>query len=213
MSDERLIDRLAHELTPVSRRTALGDALVIGGIGLVELLLFLVLGGARPDMPEAMGHAGFWWKLVSLGSIALTSCAVALLSLDPVRSPRRGLRLVLALVLLCLAAGWPIEAVLDGWPSLLNRLDWQSGVQCVFKMVLLSIPPVLGLGVLVQRGAPTDRNGTAWIAGLAAASWGAFVFVFACPIDDPLYIAVWYLVGCGAVSLLTRLTLPLLTRW
>lgn len=213
MSDERLIDRLTHDLAPVRRRTAAGDALVIGGIGLVELVLLLALGGMRPDMPEAMGHPGFWWKLVSLGSIALTSCAVALLSLDPTRSPRRGLRLVLALIVLCLAAGWLVDAARDGWPSLLARLDWQDGVQCVRKMVLLSIPPVLGLGVLAQRGAPTDRNGTAWIAGLAAASWGAFVFVLACPIDDPFYIAVWYLVGCGAVSLLARLGLPLLTRW
>jgi len=50
-------------------------------------------------------------------------------------------------------------------------------------------------------------------AGLAAAGWGAFVFAFACPVDDPLYVAVWYSLGCGAVTLLARLVLPHLTRW
>jgi hypothetical protein len=39
------------------------------------------------------------------------------------------------------------------------------------------------------------------------------VFVFACPHDDPLYVAVWYTVGCGLVTLVARLLLPLLTRW
>jgi hypothetical protein len=37
--------------------------------------------------------------------------------------------------------------------------------------------------------------------------------VFACPFDDPLYIAVWYALGCGLVAGFTRLVLPRLTRW
>jgi hypothetical protein len=49
----------------------------------------------------------------------------------------------------------------------------------------LSIPPAVALGVLVRGGAPTDRAGTAFAAGLSSAAWGAFVFVFACPSDDP----------------------------
>jgi hypothetical protein len=65
----------------------------------------------------------------------------------------------------------------------------------------------------MRRGAPTDHAGTAFAAGLASATWGAFVFVFACPFDDPLYVAVWYSLSCGAVTLFARLTLPRLTRW
>ena len=213
MSYDELIDRLTVGLTPVQPRTPRRDALVVGGIALIELVLFLALGGMRHDMPDAMSHPGFWWKLVSLALIALASCAVAILSFDPSRSPRPGLRLVLALILLCLSAGWLVDAAGDGWAALWTRLDWHDGIVCVTKMVLLAIPPVLGLGALMQRGAPTDRSGTAWVAGLAAAAWGAFVFVFACPFDDPLYIAVWYLVGCGLVSLVGRLGLPLLARW
>ena len=75
------------------------------------------------------------------------------------------------------------------------------------------LPAVIGLGLLMRRGAPTDRGGTALAAGLAAAAWGAFVFVFACPFDDPFYVAVWYSLGCGAVTLFARFALPPLTRW
>ena len=50
---------------------------------------------------------------------------------------------------------------------------------------VLSIPPAVAFGVLVRGGAPTDRSGTAMAAGLLSATWGAFVFVFAGPSDDP----------------------------
>jgi len=79
--------------------------------------------------------------------------------------------------------------------------------------VLLSIPPLLALAVLGQRGAPTDLRRTPLLIGLAAAAWGAFVFVFACPFNDPLYILTWYGLACGIVTLVARLVLPRLAHW
>ncbi|WP_374729249.1 NrsF family protein [Nguyenibacter vanlangensis] len=37
--------------------------------------------------------------------------------------------------------------------------------------------------------------------------------MLACPFDDPLYVAVWYLLGGGVTALAARLVLPPLTRW
>jgi hypothetical protein len=223
MSNDSLVDRLVSELKPVRRRTVVGDVFVLAVVCAIELALFLSIGflgigfpgiGAmRPDMPMAMEMPSFWWKLCSLGLIALVGGGVAVLSLDPAESPRRGLRWLVAIVLLCLGTGWIIDASHDGVASLAVRLNWHDGIQCVYKMVLLSVPAVIGLGFLMRRGAPTDTAGTALAVGIAAASWGAFVFVFACPYDDPLYIAVWYTVGCGLVTLFARLMLPRLTRW
>ncbi|WP_264815971.1 DUF1109 domain-containing protein, partial [Acidomonas methanolica] len=62
-------------------------------------------------------------------------------------------------------------------------------------------------------GAPVDARGTAWAVGVTAAAFGALAFALACPFDDPLYLAVWYSVACGVVTLATRLILPILTRW
>jgi hypothetical protein len=213
MSSERLIDQLAQGLKPVRRRKPLGDAAILISVGIVELALFFAFGFMRPDMPKAMHMPSFWWKLISLGLIAATSGAVAVISLDPTRSPRRGLRWTMALIVLSLAVGLIIDAARDGFIALLVRLDWHNGVQCFAKMVVLSIPAMIGLGVLMRRGAPTDRTGTALASGLAASAWGAFVFVFACPFDDPFYVAVWYSLGCGTVTLLARFLLPRLTRW
>jgi hypothetical protein len=175
--------------------------------------LFLSLGAMRPDMGAAMETPSFWWKLGSLGVIAVVGAAVAILSFDPVQSPRRGLRWLVCIVAAAVIAGWFIDASRAGWPALATRVDWQDGVQCAAKMIVLSLPAVIGLGLLMRRGAPTDTAGTALSVGISAAAWGGFVFVFACPYDDPLYIALWYAVGCGFVSLIALLLLPPLTRW
>ena len=171
------------------------------------------MGFMRPDMPVAMEAPSFWWKLTSMGLIALLGAGVALLSADPVRSPRRGLRWILVCIVVIFASGWLIDASGSGLADLVRRLDWSHGLQCVWKMIVLSIPPAIALGVLIRRGAPTDRAGTALAAGLSSAAWGAFVFVFACPSDDPLYIAVWYTVGCSIVTILGRAILMRLSRW
>ena len=213
MPIDRLVERLVSDLKPVRPRRAAADALALAALCAAELALFLGLGAMRPDMPMAMGLPSFWWKLGSLGLIALVGGTVAVLSLDPVASPRRGLRWLAAIVVACLAIGWGIDALRDGLPALAARLDWRNGLQCVAKMALLSAPAAAALGLLMRRGAPTDSGGTALAAGIAAGAWGAFVFVFACPYDDPLYIAVWYAVGCGLVTALARLALPPLTRW
>jgi hypothetical protein len=179
----------------------------------VEVAAFLGMGFMRPDMPVAMEAPSFWWKLTSMGLIAVLGAGVAILSADPVRSPRRGLRWILVCIVVIFASGWLIDAAGNGLADLVRRLAWTQGLQCVWKMVVLSIPAAVVLGGLVRRGAPTDRSGTALAAGLSSASWGAFVFVFACPSDDPLYIAVWYTVGCSIVTLLGRAILMRSSRW
>lgn len=211
MRTDQLIERLISELKPVRPRKVWADAIALVALGAVEL--GLLLGMVRPDIPMATHQPSFWWKLISLGLIAMVSGSVAILSLDPVRKPRRGKRWIVALIGLCLAVGWILDASRDGFATLLARLDWPTGLECVYQMVTLSVPAVIGLGLLMRRGASTDPSGTALAAGLAAAAWGAFVFVFACPFDDPFYVAVWYSLGCGAVTLVARLILPPLTRW
>ncbi|WP_419728577.1 NrsF family protein [Lichenicola sp.] len=213
MLNDSLIDQLTLDLKPVRRRSAAGDGLVIGGICLVELALFLLMGAMRPDMQAAMHHPSLWWKLVSLGLIAAVSGMTAVVSFHPAGSPRRGVQLTLAIVSICLAVGWGLNSARAGWSSVDARLDWRHGVECLYKMVLLALPVFMGLAILMQRAAPTDRQGTAWSIGIASAAWGAFVFVFTCPFDDPLYIAFWYTATCSLIAVCGRLLLPILSRW
>jgi hypothetical protein len=213
MNYESLIAQLADDLKPVRRRRLQVDLAILVVICGIELALFFLLGLARADMPVMMQQPSFWWRLASLGLIAGLSATFATLSFNPAYSPRRGIRGLAVLVLVCLALGLCISAGPDGLKTIIQRLDWFDGLHCAGKMIALSLPPIIGLGILMRRGAPTDTPGTSVLVGLAAAAWGAFVFVFACPFNDPLYIALWYSVGCGVVVGLARMILPRLTRW
>jgi len=213
MTHESLVERLIEDLTPVRRRRSHVDVLVLASICAVELALFFAAGVARPHLRMLTAQSSFWWRLGILGAIALLSGAAAIRSLDPANSPGRGARSLALIAAVCVLFVLAVDAPPVRIALIVHRLAWTSGMQCAGKIALLSIPPLIGLGVLARRGAPTDARATALLAGLAAASWGALVFVFACPFDDPLYIAVWYGVGCGLVTLVSRLLLPRLTRW
>jgi len=213
MPSDPFIERLVADLRPVRRRSLGRDALILAALFGVEATLVVLLGLLRPDMAMAVAVPSFWWKAASLGVIAVIGVTVALVSFDPVASPRRGLRALLAVIAASLIVGQLIDACDVGCGSVAARLDWHSGLHCVAKMVALSVPAIFGLGVLMRRGAPTDPAGSALAVGIAAAAWGAFVFVLACPFDDPLYVAVWYTVGCGLATACARLVLPLLARW
>jgi hypothetical protein len=213
MSSDSLINRLADDLKPVRPRRFWRDVTIIASICIAEIIVFFALGAALPGMPMRMHQATFWWRLVSLGLIAVISGIPAILSFGPTYSPRRALRWTGVVIVICLLAGLWINVGPDGIESLIRRIDWRHGIECVTEMIALSIPPVIGLGILMRRGAPTDRARSALLVGIAAAAWGAFVFAFACPFNDPLYIAVWYSVGCGTITFLSRAVLPRLARW
>jgi hypothetical protein len=180
-------------------------------------LLFIAIRGVRPDMHDAMGAMPFWWKSGSLAIIGGIAATAALISLDPATTTQRRLsRLWWALAVavpVLLALGWLIDAGAAGRDALIARLAWQDGLDCLLNVGLLSLPPVVALGLLMRHGAPTQPGRTALSAGLAAAGLGAFVFAFHCNHDDPLYVAVWYGGAVAAVAGLARLILPRLTRW
>lgn len=212
-----LIDRLVADLGPVRPRRWQMEAALLGGLVLIELLLFVAVIGVRPDMPKAMDAMPFWWKSGSLALVAVLSVAGVLVSLDPATTTKRQLtplwRALAVAVPVLLATGWLLDAGAAGRATLLARLDWREGLDCLKNVGLLSLPPVIALGMLMRRGASTQPGRTALAAGLAAAGIGAFVFAFHCNHDDPLYVAVWYGGAMAMVSGLARFLLPRLTRW
>ncbi|WP_010217706.1 NrsF family protein [Sphingomonas sp. PAMC 26621] len=213
MSNDALIDTLVDDLRPV-RWPKFGPRIVILlALAIIELVAFLALGTLRTDIGAALGRAAFWWKMAGLGILAILGIGVALRSFSPVSSPRKGLRrwaLALAGIVL---AGALLNFAGLGLEGLMGRLMWRMGVECLTVMTVLSVPPVIALGYMMRRGAPTDHAASAAAVGVAAAAWGAFIFAFHCPSDDPLYIVFWYALGCLAITLPTRALLPLLSRW
>ena len=213
MTTERLIDELVADLAPVRPRSIRREAILLALLGAAELGAYLALGYARPDIVAAVALPSFWWKLGSLGLLTMVSVATALRSFDPSGSPHRGLRLIAILVGATLLVGWLLDGSRLAQGGLAARLMWRHGIDCVVAMTTLSVPAIVALGLLMRRGAATEPRGSALAAGAGAGAWGAFVFVFNCPHDDPLYIVLWYMVGCGIVALAGRFALPRVARW
>lgn len=213
MKLDALIERLAKDLTPVRSRRWWVDAVIMGIIAATELALLFAIGFDHWDMHRMLAQPTMGWRIVSLGSIALASGFLAIRSFDPAYSTKKAMRWLAMFIALCVIYGLIASGMPEGIAGIVRRLDWTSGVQCSSKIVLLSIPPLLALAVLGRRGAPADMRRTPLLMGLAAAAWGAFAFVFACPFNDPLYILVWYSIGCGIVTCIARLLLPRFVRW
>jgi hypothetical protein len=208
MSSNSLILDLSADLAPVRRRRMLREAGLVAALGVVELAIFLGLGMMRPDMVH-MGHSPFlMWRVGSLAVLAGIACTVAIRSFSPTARPRQGLMLACALALVAMVGGMFVTPSGMGAHTLIERLDPVHGMMCAGSIFVLSLPVVALLGMLMRSAAPTQPRLSAIASGVAAGTVGALVFAFCCPFNDPLYVVVWYSIGCAAVAAAARWRLP-----
>jgi hypothetical protein len=208
MSNDALILNLSASLVPVRRRSMARETALLLALCAMELVLLLGLGLMRPDMGQMIGSTYMLWKLGSLALLAGISCVVAIRSFSPVMSPRRGLMIALALAGIAMSAGVLLDPADGNGLSVLDRLSPVHGLLCATSIVILSLPIMAMLALLMQRGASTHPEGSALASGLAAGTCGALIFAFCCPINDPLYVIVWYFAGCATVVAAARWLLP-----
>jgi hypothetical protein len=208
MSSESLILDLSADLAPVRPRHMLREAGLIAALGAVELALFLGLCMMRPDMNH-MGHYPYlMWRVGSLAVLAAIACTVAIRSFSPTARPRRGVILACALAVVAILCGIFVSPAGVRDQTFLERLDPAHGLICAGSIFVLSLPVVVMLGTLMRRAAPTQPKLSAIASGIAAGAVGALVFAFCCPFNDPLYVVVWYSIGCAAVAGAARWRLP-----
>jgi hypothetical protein len=208
MSRDSLILDLSANLAPVRPRRMLGEAGLVAALGAVELALVLGLGMMRPDMSH-MGHSPYLiWRVGSLAMLAGIACTVAIRSFSPTARPRRGVTLAAALAVVAIIGGMFVAPVGVSEQTFLHRLDPAHGIICAGSIFVLSLPVVAMLGTLMRQAAPTQPRLSAIASGIAAGTVGALVFALCCPFNDPLYVVVWYSIGCGAVAGVARWRLP-----
>lgn len=208
MSSDALILDLSANLAPVRRRRLLREAVLLLALGATELVLLLGVGLMRPDMGQMITSPYMIWKLGSLAALAGVTCAVAIRSFSPTTRPRRGLIVTLALAVAAMAGASFVAPGGGGGYSLLDRLSPVHGILCAVAIIVLSMPMMAMLAVLMRNAAPTHPEGSALAAGFAASTCSAFIFAFCCPMNDPLYVVVWYSTGCAVVTATARWLLP-----
>lgn len=207
-SHESLILDLSSDLPPVRRRNMLREGGWIFAIAVLELALLLGLGMTRHDMSHMTGSPFLLWRAGSLGLLAIIACVLAIRSFTPTARPRTGLLLACVLAGCAILGGAFVSPGAGSERALLDRIAPASGMMCALSIFVLSLPIVALLGGMMRRAAPTQPRLSAIASGIAAGACGAFVFAFCCPFNDPLYVVVWYTIGCAAVAVIARWQLP-----
>ena len=207
-STENLIHDLSADLAPVQRRNVRREAGALLALGAAELALIVMFDFVRPDMGRVILSPFMVWKIGSLALLAGVSCTIAIRSFAPPASSRRRLMLPLGLAGFALIAGVLVTPAADRGQSLLERLAPAQGLLCTASIVVLALPLMALLAVLMRRAAPVYPKQSAQAAGLAASTLGALIFTACCPMNDPLYIIVWYSIAVATVTALARWLLP-----
>jgi len=202
MNTENLVRALAVDASrPVIGIRVLMGAALGAGVA-VSLMLFRLLFEPRADLEIAIrGHA-FATKLAVVVLLAVSAGGL----LAPVARPfpvRVLPRLSLAPLLLAVAVIVELFAAPAGsWSA---RVLGRDVLHCLAAIPLLSLPPALFLFAALRRGAPANAAVAGAIAGMAAAGIGATLYALACPRDSSLFVAVWYSLAIGAVTVAASL--------
>jgi len=95
----------------------------------------------------------------------------------------------------------------------LIRLVGTNSRVCLTAIPLMSLPLLAAFMLVLRRGAPVARTTAGAAAGLAASGLAAALYATHCPDDSPLFVAVWYSIAIGGVTLLGALLGRILLRW
>jgi hypothetical protein len=212
MSDD-LVDRFADGLRPTPKGVV-GRRLLIGlaGGGVFSAALAVATLGLRSDLHRVVGEPMFWGKFgytFALAGLALWACEPLM---RPVGSARSRLPWMVGPVLaLAAVAGWRLART----PSAgrMEMIMGHTAAICPWLILVLSLPPLLGL-IWAARGlAPTRLRLAGLISGLAAGGAGATAYALHCDEMAAPFLTVWYTLGIAGAGLLGWLIGPRVLRW
>ena len=214
MRTDELINTLVadHALRPKPKPVGQGLVMaIIGGLAISLALISLTLG-VRPDIVPALGTWRFDLKLIDNLVLVIAATWVALRLSSPTTTPlsAMGALFVPALLLLGAVVYELVIIPASAWPS---RAMGVNGIMCLASIISLSVLPLTATIYALRQGAPTSPAVMGAVAGLLAGALGATVFAMHCTNDSPLFVAIWYTLAIGLVSMLGLLVGRHALRW
>jgi hypothetical protein len=214
MRTNDLIDKLVADYVaepppkPVAHRLVMA---IIGGLA-ISAALFSITLGPRPDILSALSAWRFDIKWADNLVLVIAAAWVALRLSRPITTPPSAMRALIVPALLLLAAvTYELVTVsASEWPS---RAMGVNGVMCVASIIYLSAIPLTTTIYALRQGAPMSPALAGAAAGLLAGALGATVFAMHCTNDSPLFVAIWYALAIGLMSMLGLLIGRHVLRW
>jgi hypothetical protein len=206
-----LINALSQD-APVRWRFTRALALAIGGGALVAGVLFFTLMGPRPDFMEAAETVRFVFKFVLTLILAATATGLILRLAQPA-APTGGWRWALILAPALLALAVVAELMVMPAETWGERLVGTHVRFCLTLIPMLAIGPLALLLLALRAGAPTRPGLAGAVAGLAASGIAATFYAANCTDDSPLFVATWYPIAIGFVTLVGYLVGKRVLKW
>jgi hypothetical protein len=212
MRTEDLINALVVDLTvsKIRFRQILVGATALGSI--IAIVAFLFWIGVRPDIGQALRTPRFLFKFVVTLSLATTTAGLLWRLARPgVPAGPWAWAWLAAPALLVVAV--IVELVVMPTATWLPRLVGTNARFCLMLIPFLSIGPLACIMLALRQGAPTRPGLTGAVAGLAAGGIAATLYASHCTDDSPLFVATWYSLAIGIVTLVGYIIGSRFLRW
>jgi hypothetical protein len=193
---------------PLRRQFAL--AILIGFA--MSAVLFWITLGPREDIADAVSTVRFDLKIVQSLLLAATAAALLFRLAQPGADTRRQNAIMAAapaLLFVSIIAELLLVPAKEWLPSLVG----ENSLDCLASIPFLSLPLLAATFLFLRRGAPLRPALAGAIAGLLAGGLAAALYAVKCTDDSPLFVAVWYSIAIGAVSILGAVLGARLLRW
>jgi hypothetical protein len=164
------------------------------------------------DIVSALGTWRFDMKLADNLVLVILAAWVALRVSRPTTNPPSAMRALVVPALLLLGAVI-YELVTTPVSAWLPRAMGTNGLMCVANIIFLSIIPLSAVVCALRQGAPMSPAVTGAAAGLLAGALGGAVFAMHCVDDSPLFVAIWYALAIGLMSMFGLLIGRHALRW
>lgn len=212
MTDD-LIHRLSSDLKPVRAsamsRLLLGVVVVSAIIAAIAMNMWL---GMRPDMDTAPMTMMFWTKFTyTLGIAILGGFGTYALSRPDGRS--RWPWLVALALLVLVFAGGVIQLLRAEPDEMMPLIVGGTSLICPWRIVVLSLPILLGSLLALRRLAPRSPTLAGLAAGIMSGGAGAWIYSFACAENGMMFLVLFYTLGIAIVGALGAVLGRFLLRW
>lgn len=213
MTTEQLIELLAADLTPVSRRRILWTTILALATGIVAAFgAMLLIFDPRAQLLSGRSLDTLLIKVLFASGVAAT----AALFLPQLTRPETRMRRLPKLVLIpfvAVAASAIVALALSPWPISVGVIFGRDWMTCLFYVPLLAIIPFAFVVWALRTGASTDPVHAGEIAGLVAAGLGALACALPCHDGALPSIALWYGLPIWICAAVGAKLGPILLRW
>jgi len=178
----------------------------------VSLVIFFVFLGIRADFKSAITDPHVVFKFVFAASLGSSLLPLVVYALRPEFHLVPFLRW-LALPILVLGGGVAFQLLTSPSEHWLSGMVGRFPVACLVNIPVLSIGPLVVLLMLLRSGAPTEPVLSGALAGAVSAGIAAFIYALHCPDDSALFVALWYSLAIGLVTVVGGMLGRYWLRW